>query len=154
MFGRRKRKIADKTSGENWTDKAAGKIAGAGIKLQTTFANTMNRLASNIPGRKLKVSLFAFCLISGGFSVYLAAHAIWGKAKEQPAIEVKPINIPRHYNKTGSEINEPENYIPEELYRDIQEYKRYMDSLGQPIRRGLMDSMQILEQIYHSQNIK
>lgn len=153
MLGRKRNK-QDKTSGENWTDKAAGKIAGAGIKLQTKFAKTMNRFISNMPGRKLKLLLFAFCFISGGFSVYLAANAIWGKDKEQPAIEVKPINIPRHYNKTGSEINESENYIPEELYGDIQEYKRYMDSLGQPIRPGLLDSIQILEQIYHSQKIK
>lgn len=138
----------------NWTDKAAGTIAGVGIKLQTKFAITMNRLTSKIPGKKLKILLVAFCLISGGFSLYLGGHAIFGKAKKQPALQIEQMQRPQHFDKTGSEINEGENTVPEDLYRDIQEYKHYMDSLGQPIRPGLRDSIEILEQIYYSQKIK
>ena len=150
MFRKRKSEET-KTTGNGWTDKAAGKIAGAGIKLQTKFANTMNKLVSNIPGKRMKIILVVFCLLSGGFSIYLATNAIFGKEKKQPVLEVKPINVPRHYDRTGGEINEPDNYISEDQYREIQEYKRYMDSLGQPIRPSLLDSIQILEQIYHSQ---
>jgi hypothetical protein len=138
----------------NWTDRAACKIAGAGIRLQTKFAKMMNQLTSNLPRKKLKFILVAFCVISGGFSIYLAGHAVFGKSKNQPTIKIEQMNTPRHFDKTGSEINEPENTVPEDLYRDIQEYKHYMDSLGQPIRPGLRDSIQILEQIYHSQKIK
>ena len=150
MF-KRKRNKETQHSGENWTDKAAGKMAGAGIKLQTKFANNINKIFSGMPQQRLKRVLVGFCIISGGFSIYLAGHAILGTNKKQPAFEVKPIHVPRHYNKTGSEVSEGDQRIPDELYRDIQEYKRYMDSLGQPIRPGLMDSIRILEQIYQQQ---
>lgn len=146
----RKRKKGSTAAG-NWTDKAAGRIAGAGIKLQTKFAEAMNKRTSKLSNQKLKIALVIFCLSSGGFSIYLAGNAIFSKDKNQPAIEVKPIHVPKHYDKTGSEINEPDNYISDELYHEIQEYKRYMDSLGNPIRPGLQDSIKLLEQIYHSQ---
>jgi hypothetical protein len=132
----------------------AGKIAGAGIKLQTKFALVMSKHFSNIPQQKLKTILVVFCLLGGGFSIYLAANALFATDKKQRSFEVKPINVPRHYNRTGSEINEPDHSIPEELYLEIQEYKAYMDSLKQPIRSGLLDSIRILENIYHSQQIK
>ncbi len=151
MFGRKKNKEAKNSP---WTDNAAGKIASAGIWVQTKFANTMNKNVSKIPGRKLKTVLIVFCLLGGGFSIYLVSHAIFGADKKQQPFEVKQMNSPKHFDKTGSEINEPENYISDEMYREIQEYKHYMDSLGQPIRPGLMDSIKILEQIYHSQKIK
>ncbi|MBN8878073.1 MAG: hypothetical protein J0I32_11040 [Sphingobacteriales bacterium] len=153
MFGKKKHKEA-KQPGGNWTDKAAGKIAGAGIKLQTKFAHVMNKRVSKIPQQKLKTVLVAFCLLSGGFSIYLAANAIFGTENKQPSFEVKKMDVPKHFNKTGSEINEPENSISHEMYREIQEYKKYMDSLKQPIRPGLLDSIRILENIYHSQQIK
>lgn len=146
----RKRKKKSEATG-NWTDRAAGKIASAGIKLQTKFAEAMNKRTSRLSNQKLKIVLVTFFLSSGGFSIYLASHAIFGKDKSQPAIEVKPIHVPQHYDKTGSEINEPDSYISDELYHEIQEYKRYMDSLGQPIRPSLQDSIKVLEQIYHSQ---
>ncbi len=153
MFGKRKNKKT-KAPGEDWKDKAAGKIANVTIRLQTKFAHVMNKLVSTMPQKKLKIILIAFCLISGGFSIYLAANAIFGTTKKQPAIKVNPIHIPRHYDKTGSEINEPDNAIGDDLYREMQEYKHYMDSLGQTIRPGLLDSIKVLEQIYHSQKIK
>ncbi len=150
MFGKKK----NITDDHKWTDKAATKIANAGIWLQTKFANTMNKNVSKIPARKLKTALIVFCLLGGGFSIYLISHAIFGADKKQQPIEVKQMTSPKHFDKTGSEINEPENYISDEMYREIQEYKHDMDSLGQPIRPGLMDSIKILEQIYHSQKIK
>ncbi len=114
----------------------------------------MNKYISKIPARKLKTVLVVFCLLGGGFSIYLITHAIFGTDKKQVPIEVKQMNSPKHFDKTGSEINEPENYITDEMYREIQEYKHSMDSLGHPIRPGLMDSIKILEQIYHSHKIK
>ncbi len=150
MFGKRKHK-EPKQPGENWTDKAAGKIAGAGIKLQTKFANLMNKQFSKIPQQRLKTVLVVFCLLSGGFSIYLAAHAVFGPDKKQVPVQVEQMHIPQHYNRSGSEVNETGNYVDETLYREIQEYKHYMDSLGQPIRPGLLDSIKVLEQIYHSQ---
>ncbi len=153
MWGRannERKNVSDNT----WTDKAADKIAGAGIKLQTKITSAMNKKTSNISNRKMKTGLIFFCFISGGFSIYLAGNAIFGKEKKQTVLEVKRINTPRHFDKTGSEINAQNNYVPEHLYQELQAYKRYMDSTGQLIRKGLSDSIQMLEQIYHSQKIK
>jgi hypothetical protein len=41
-----------------------------------------------------------------------------------------------------------ENELPEDIYREIQEYRYYMDSIGESIRPGLQDSMRVLEEIY------
>ena len=41
-----------------------------------------------------------------------------------------------------------ENEMPEDVYREIQQYRYYMDSIGEPIRPGLQDSMRILEELY------
>ena len=153
MLGRRKSKKANLPD-KDWKDKAAGKIAGIAIKLQTKFAFFMNKLVSNIPPKKLRVILLVFCLLSGGFSIYLAAHAIFAPTPKEPAINVSLIHMPQYYDRTGNEINEPENRISDELYQEIQAYKKAMDSLGEPIRPGLLDSIVILENIYLSQQSK
>lgn len=44
-----------------------------------------------------------------------------------------------------------ENVMPADIYEQIQDYKKYMDSIGQPIRPGMLDSMRILEEIYLQQ---
>lgn len=136
------------------TDKAAGKIASAGIHIQTTFSIGMNKLFLKMPGKKIKILLVVFCLAGGGFSIYLAANAIVGDNKNQPSFNVKQMDVPKHYNRTGSEVNEPENYVTEEMYQEIQSYKKYMDSIQQPIRYGLLDSIRVMEEIYYSQQIK
>jgi hypothetical protein len=132
-------------------DKVAEKIAGATANVQTKFANILNKLVSIIPQRSLKIVLILFCLIAGGFSVYLASEAIFGTQQVKTVFEVKPIHVPKHYDKTGSEVKEREQLIPEALYDELQAYKRTMDSLGQPIRKGLADSIKMLEEIYLSQ---
>ncbi len=150
MFGRRKDKDQAE-GGKHWTDKAAGKLAGAGIRLQTKFADRMNKCVSGLQPPQLKFILALFCLLSGGFSIYIAAHALLGNDKKQPVFMIQPLEMPRHYDRTGGEINENGNYVDESLYREIQGYKRYMDSTGEAIRPGLADSIKLLEQIYHSQ---
>jgi hypothetical protein len=137
-----------------WTDKAANKIAKAVIWLQKKFAHVMNKQFSKMPQKKLKRILIVFCLLSGGFSIYLAASAIFGSEKKQSAIRIDHLDIPAHLSKTGSEINEGDNMVSEELYRSIQQYKQYMDSTSQLIRSSLMDSIKLLEHIYTTQNFK
>ena len=132
-------------------DKVAEMMAGAAVSIQISFAKIMNKLMSNIPHRRLKLVLITFCLVAGGFSVYLASEAIFGTQQVKTVFEVKPIKIPKHYNKTGSEVKEREQFVPEALYQELQNYKRSMDSLGQPIRKGLADSIKMLEEIYLSQ---
>jgi hypothetical protein len=128
-------------------DKAAKRIAGFFIKMQLKFCDGMNKAVSGISTRKLKVLLVIFCLLSGGLSIYFIAFAVFG-SKQQP-IKIDHVKILKHIDQHEDEKNE--NSIDVEIYRQIQDYKRYMDSTKQLIRPGFLDSMKVLEQIYLSQ---
>ena len=75
----------------------------------------------------------------------------------------KPALVPKHFDKTGDEVI-PEAYVDEETFYKMQGFKKYMDSLKQnkskqydsimQARPGLMDSVQVLEEIYYSQKQK
>ena len=144
MFWKRKKKESKETPIQ---DKVAGKIAGGLIKVQTKFSDGMNKLVSTMTTKKLKMWLLAFCFISGGLSVYFFVTAIVTKPK--PVFKIDNVHVPEHFDKSGDEIME--NAVPDETYQHIQEYKRYMDSLGEPIRSSLLDSIKILEEIYLQQ---
>ena len=68
MFGRKRNKEQKESKLQ---DKLAGKIVGAGIKLQTKFADRMNKIFSGMNTTKLKHLLIIFCLGCGGYSIYL-----------------------------------------------------------------------------------
>ena len=74
------------------------------------------------------------------------------------------MDIPKHFNKTGDETVIPEATVDEQTYLQIQDFRKYMDSLKLnraneydsilQARPGLIDSVQALEQIYYSQKQK
>ena len=144
MFWKRKNKEVKETP---LRDKVAGKIAGGLIKVQTKFSDQMNKLVSTMTIKKVKMWLAVFCIISGGLSVYFFVNALVTKPKQ--AFKIDTVHVPEHFDKSGDEIME--NPVPDEMYQNIQEYKRYMDSLGEPIRPSLLDSIKILEEIYLQQ---
>lgn len=144
MFWKRKNKEPKETPVQ---DKVAGKIAGALIKVQTKFSEGMNKLVSTMTTKKVKVWLAAFCLVSGGLSVYFFVNALVRKPK--PVFKIDNVHVPAHFDKSGDETMQ--NLVPDEMYQNIQEYKSYMDSLGEPIRPSLLDSIKILEEIYLQQ---
>ena len=133
-----------------WKDKAAGRIANAGMKLQRKFSDMMDKLLLTIPTGKLKMIVVMFCLCAGGFSIYLIANAIVSKPRSP--VKIDNVHVPKHFDKAGDEIME--SNIDSSLYQQIQEYKRYMDSTRQAIRPSLLDSIKLLEEIYLSQLIK
>lgn len=63
MFWKRKRKEPKENPLQ---DKLARKIAGGFVLLQTKFSDMMNKRFANMPARRLKVFLIAFCVFSGG----------------------------------------------------------------------------------------
>ncbi|MBX2933929.1 MAG: hypothetical protein KF825_06765 [Ferruginibacter sp.] len=162
LFKRRKKNEED-TSEPSVSDKMAGKIAVAGIKLQTAFANKMNELFRNMNSKKLKTLLIIFCLVAGGYSIYLFVNAFVNTDKESSGFKVDQIHVPEHFNKSG-DGQIPEANVEEETYNKIQDYKRYMDSLKQTknylydsiitARPFLMDTVLMLEEIYQSQKQK
>ncbi len=145
------------------SDKVAGNIASAGIRLQRKFADGMNKIFKNMNNRNLKAFLILFCLCAGGYSIYLAASAITGSEKTQKNLKIDQVDVPKHFDKTGDEVI-PEAYVDEETFYKMQDFKNYMDSMKQnkskqydsimQARPGLMDSVQVLEEIYYSQKQK
>ena len=144
ILKRRKKKEVKETPLQ---DKVAGKIAGGLIKVQTKFSNGMNKIVSTMTTKKVKIWLAVFCIVSGGLSVYFFVNAIVTKPKS--VFKIDNVHVPEHFDKSGDEIME--NPVSVEMYQQIQEYKRYMDSLGEPIRPSLLDSIKILEEIYLQQ---
>ncbi len=140
MFRRKKKVVSENVL----QDKVAGKIAGGLILLQTKFSDRMNKL------KNLKGLLIGFCVLSAGLSIYFFVDAIVSKPKARFSID--QVKVPKHFDKSGDEIMESE--MPDDIYQQIQDYKNYMDSLGLPIRPGLMDSIRILEEIYLQQHKK
>lgn len=125
-------------------DKVAGKIASGLIMIQSKVSDRMNRI------KNLKGILIGFCVISAGLSIYFFVDAIVSKPKAM--FKIEQVKMPMHFDQSGDEIMESE--MPDDIYLQIQEYKNYMDSFGLPIRKGLMDSIRILEEIYLQQHKK
>jgi hypothetical protein len=145
------------------SDKAAREIAGLSLKIQRTFAEGMNKIFRRMNTKKLKGFLILFCICAGGYSIYLAVTAITGSEKNQKSFKVDPVDVPKHFDKTGDEIM-TDAYVDEQTFYKIQGFKKYMDSLKQnknkqydsilQARPDLMDSVQVLEEIYYSQKQK
>jgi hypothetical protein len=161
---KRKKRIEEVPGNGTLSDKVAGKIAYAGIKMQNQFAKKMNNLFMKIDFTRLKLILVLFCLCAGGYSIYLVANSIISADKKQNSFEVQQMDIPKHFNKTGDELITPDAFVDEQTYQQIEQFKQYMDSLKNhqvdqydsilQARPGLMDSVQMLEQIYLSQKQK
>lgn len=159
-----KRKDKETVGKVTVSDKVAGKIAGLGIKVQQLFAEKMNRVFMNTDFKRLKIILIIFCICAGGYSIYLIANSVISPDGKQNSFEVQQMDVPRHFDKTGEENLIPESYVDEEIYQQVKEFRNYMDSLKQKRRNeydsilqarpGLMDSVQMLEQIYLSQKQK
>lgn len=142
---------------KGWSDKAAAKIARAGIKIQSGFANGMNRLLGNMSAGKLKVLLLMFCVTVGGYSVYLFGDALFS-TEAKSTIKIQQVTKPKHADNAGDETLLSDQYVDESTYRQILGFKKYMDSLKvakHPLydsvvigRPGLMDSVQILIEAY------
>ena len=111
---------------------------------------------------RLKTALILFCLIGGGYSLYLIVSALTTHPKANDALKIEQATVPKHFDKTGAEIAEPESNVDERTYGQIRFFKAYTDSLktaNSPLydsivsaRPYLMDSIQALEQLYYSQN--
>jgi hypothetical protein len=144
MFWKRKRK----ESKENpLQDKLARTIAGGFVLVQTKFSDMINKQLANMSTKRLKALLIAFCVFSGGLSLYFFVSAIVTQPKT--GFKIDPIKVPEHFDRSGDEVME--NEMPGDVYREIQQYRYYMDSIGEPIRPGLQDSMRILEELYWQQ---
>lgn len=165
MWGRKKNKKHLDKSIPSISDKVAGKIARVIHYLQLKFSIVMNNIFARLSPVQLKVLLVAFCLLSGGFSIYLFGDAIFGKRQHQANIQIDQINIPKHFNRTGEDVIQQDYLVDQETFLQILQFKSYMDSLMKSpsgklmydsimvSRPGLMDSVLLLESIYRDERI-
>lgn len=159
----KKQKKKDET-GNVVSDKVAGKIAKAGIAVQNKFAKGMGKIFVDMNSKRLKLYLIVFCLCCGGYSIYLFTNAIVSPDVKNKVIQIDKASIPNHFNNTGDDVIAPDNSVDEETFNQIQQFKKYLDSLKQngsylydsilTARPFLMDTVLMLEQIYYSQKQK
>ncbi len=161
LFKKQKKKIE---TANTVSDKIAGKIAKAGIAVQNKFAKGMDKIFAGMKTKRLKLYLIIFCIGCGGYSIYLFTDAIISPDANNKALQIDKASIPKLIDDTGDEMMATDNSVDEETFNQIQQFKRYLDSLKQSksylydsivtARPFLMDTVLILEQIYYSQKQK
>lgn len=135
--------------------------AAAIDKKQRKCAVYLNQKAEKYSKRYKQICLALFCLLAGGSSIYIAIRAI-----ENPSgkLRIEKMSVPK-YAMEGDTISafQPMPVLTETQYHNIQQFKKYMDSLQttkagkikhdsiMKTRPGLMDSIDFIEQIYLQQ---
>jgi hypothetical protein len=139
-------------------------VAHKGISILQHCAAFLQRKTEGLTGRAKKYLLALFCLLSGGYSLYLSADSLMHhKAR---SFSVTPLSIPKHTGQAGDENLLPAIAVTLEEYKKLERFRRYMDSLVQSpsgkktldsilfSHPGLMDSIRLIENIYQLQSPK
>ena len=141
-------------------DKVAARVAKFLLNIQVIFSELMSACVSKVSPKRLRLLLVVFCLLGGGFSIYLITGSIF--SHEFPSLKIEKINVPKVDD--GGKSLRSEQVVDEEIYKAIERFDEYMDSLRGSqmglelrdsilkLRPGLMDSLELLKQIYKSQN--
>jgi hypothetical protein len=120
-------------------EKAANKIAAAIIRVQTKVSIAVSNQLNKMPVKRLKFFLLLFCVSWGTLSIYFIVF------DRKPKIQVEKIKMV--HQPTDIESRPVDSGIIEQIHA----YKHYMDSIGEPVRATLLDSMNLLEEIYLQQ---
>lgn len=147
----------------NGNDKVAGKIAKGILSFQTLFANAMHKTFRNTSVERLKISLVVFCIGLGGYSVYTIYEAIMPNSSKT-GFQIDHIQTSKHITHNEAGYKTEMAFVSDKTYQQIIRFKHYMDSLKHinnkqydsilHTRPGLMESVRMLEEIYHSQQTK
>jgi hypothetical protein len=141
-------------------DKVAMKLAKLLLKIQVKFSKFMSKSVNKVSAKRLKIWLIVFCLLGGGFSIYLITGSIFQSKISEFKIEA--INVPKVSNHESNLRSE--QFVDEDFYKAIESFDQFMDSLRQTklglkiydsiskVRPGLLDSIKLLKQNYKSQN--
>jgi len=141
------------------SDKAAGWIAKGILKTQKKFAHVLGKISSSWKRKQQWVFLYMICLVFGGLSVVSIISPFNKKANNilnKPSAIKIPKNI--HSNGQGNGVR-----ITNKEIRQVEVFKQKLDSLSKipngktklnkllSDRPGLMDSLELVEQLYYSQ---
>lgn len=128
------------------TDKAAGYIANAILKVQKKFSEFLGQISASWKAKQKWIFLYMVCLVFGGLSVFSMVQS-FNKSNVLPKHDA--IKVPRNIHKNSS------IRITNIEFRHVQKFKRSLDSASKlrlmEERPGLMDSLEMVEQLYYSQ---
>lgn len=155
---RKKQKV---TKPHEAQDKFLKSIVNTCIVWQSRWAEWMQRKTEKLSGKGMFMVLLVFVLLAGGYSIYLIGRSF--SENLTPSFSIIFIKRPAHIQETGDEARHRNPAISKSEYERIHWFKQYMDSLTQSIagkvlydsiialRPGLMDSIQLIENMYQSQ---
>ncbi len=145
-------------------ERVATNIANKFIRIQQQWALTMQRLTERLSRTAKKIALTAFCLLSGGYSIYLMTGRF--TTQQGKSLSITTIQLPGYPRKNPDyrKRNYPRAAAPE--YLKIKQFILYLDSLSQNQQGkkvadsiltsppGLKDSVAIIEKLYQLQSSK
>ena len=127
------------------SDKAAGWIANSILKVQGKFAGTLGKLSVSWKRKQQWIFLYTVCLVFGGLSIISVIQSF----KTNHILKTTAIKVPRNIHKESSVR------ITENEFKKVENFKRSLDSGSREKlkeeRPGLMDSLEMVEQLYYSQ---
>lgn len=133
----------------------------ANLRLQHKCANWLERKTAHLSRKSWIIILFCFTVYTGGCSIYLIVNSFSGNTTK--AITVTPITKPTNSVPLEEKSIHLNATINTTEFEKIVRFRRYMDSIGHSptgkklhdsilhYRPGLLDSITIVEQYYHSQ---
>lgn len=133
----------------------------ANLRLQHQCANWLECKTAHVSRKSWITILFCFTVFTGGCSIYLIVNSLSGNTTK--SITVIPITKPTNAIPLDEKPIKLNSVINTTEFEKIVRFRRYMDSLGrsptgkklydsiQHFRPGLLDSIAIVEQYYHSQ---
>ena len=155
---KKKQKAAEKQEME---DHLLRSIVHTCIRWQSKWTIWMQRKTERLSGKGKLIMLLIFVLLTGGYSIYLIGKSFSGNPT--PSFLIISIKRPAHIQESGDEAEHINTVISKSEHEKIHRFKQYMDSLTRSstgkvlydsiitYRPGLMDSIQIIENIYQSQ---
>ena len=133
----------------------------ANLRLQYKCAQWLEHKTAHLSRKSWIVILFCFTAFTGSCSIYLIVKSLSGNTSK--SITVTPITKPTNAIPFENEIMQLNATISKTEFEKIIHFRRYMDSLGRSptgkkrydsilyYRPGMLDSISIVEQYYHSQ---
>ena len=133
----------------------------ANLRLQYKCANWLERKTAHLSLKSWIIILFFFTVFTGGCSIYLIVNSFSGNTTK--SIIVTPITKPTNAVPLEEKFIHLNATISKTEFEKIVHFSRYIDSLDRSptgkklhdsivhYRSGLLDSIAIVEQYYHSQ---
>ena len=105
----------------NIQDRLAVRLAGFAFKVQTLFAEKMNRLLLKVPPDRMKRMLIVFCVATCLLSAFLIVDDLSDKSKKP--FEVEQSKTPHFFDQTGEESSNNVIIVDEESFFKVQVFE-------------------------------